>query len=93
MAVKLEYILKRNNSDLRTFIVKNKLTSYKMLLEYCKQRKFSPCTEKEFKDSLPISKVSVKKKDEQKSDRVEKSVGRKTSPTQKKEKSRSRTKS
>ena len=33
MTIKLEYILKRNKSNLETFIRKNKLTSYKELLE------------------------------------------------------------
>ena len=48
MSIKLEYILKRNNSNLQTFVKKNKLTSYALLLEYCETRKFLPCTEEEY---------------------------------------------
>ena len=50
MSIKLEYILKRNKSDLKTFIQKNKLTSYHRLLEYCESRKFIPCSEEEYNE-------------------------------------------
>ncbi len=39
MSIKLEYILKRNKSNLKTFIKKNKLTTYQDLVEYCETRK------------------------------------------------------
>lgn len=55
--IKLDYILKRNKSNIKTFCLKNKLTSYSLLLEYCKQRKFIPCTEEEFKKSIAIHSV------------------------------------
>tara|TARA_B100001093_G_scaffold520343_1_gene614876 strand:- start:5632 stop:5928 length:297 start_codon:yes stop_codon:yes gene_type:complete len=48
MSIKLEYILKRNKSNLKTFIQKNRLTSYQRLLEYCESRKFIPCAEEEY---------------------------------------------
>jgi len=48
MSIKLDYILGRNKSNLKTFIAKNKLTSYEQLLEYCEMRRFIPCTEDEY---------------------------------------------
>ena len=48
MSIKLEYILKRNKSNLETFVKKNKLTSYQRLLEYCESRRFIPCSEEEY---------------------------------------------
>ena len=48
MSIKLEYILRRNKSNLEIFIKKNKLTTYQKLLEYCDSRKFIPCTEEEY---------------------------------------------
>ena len=50
MSIKLEYILKRNKSNLKLFIQKNKLTSYQRLLEYCESRKFIPCSEEEYNE-------------------------------------------
>jgi dsDNA-binding SOS-regulon protein len=50
MSIKLEYILKRNKSNLKIFIQKNKLTTYDKLLEYCDSRKFIPCTENEYEE-------------------------------------------
>jgi hypothetical protein len=58
--IKLDYILKRNKSNIKTFCLKNKLTSYSLLLEYCKQRKFIPCTEEEFKKSTALQPVKSK---------------------------------
>ena len=48
MSIKLDYILKRNKSNLEFFVRKNKLTTYQFLLEYCESRKFIPCTEEEY---------------------------------------------
>tara|TARA_R110000787_G_C13333348_1_gene437563 strand:- start:406 stop:705 length:300 start_codon:yes stop_codon:yes gene_type:complete len=48
MSIKLDYILRRNKSNLKTFVAKNKLTSYEQLLEYCEMRRFIPCTEAEY---------------------------------------------
>jgi hypothetical protein len=50
MSIKLEYILKRNKSNLKIFIKKNKLTTYQELLEYCDSRKFIPCAEEEYNE-------------------------------------------
>ena len=50
MSIKLEYILRRNKSNLAEFIQKNKLTTYQRLIEYCDSRKFIPCTEEEFNE-------------------------------------------
>ena len=50
MSIKLEYILRRNKSNLAKFIQKNKLTTYQRLIEYCDSRKFIPCTEEEFNE-------------------------------------------
>ena len=50
MSIKLEYILKRNKSNLETFVKKNKLTTYQKLLEYCDSRKFIPCSEEEYNE-------------------------------------------
>ena len=54
MNIKLEYILKRNKSNLRMFIKKNKLTSYEELLEYCAIRKFIPCTESDYNLTVEV---------------------------------------
>lgn len=50
MSIKLEYILKRNKSNLKIFIQKNKLTTYDKLLEYCDSRKFIPCSKNEYEE-------------------------------------------
>jgi hypothetical protein len=73
MSIKLEYILKRNKSNLKTFIEKNKLTSYNELVEYCKTRKFIPCTESEY---TSVVQVKLEAKNEPK-------VNREVSETQK----------
>ena len=77
MSVSLEKILKRNKSNLLTFIAKNKLTSYDSLVEYCKMRGFIPCEESEYKAVLPKEKKNEVKK-----------PSRKNSSTQKKRKPR-----
>ena len=77
MSVKLENILKRNKSNLSTFIFKNKLTSYDKLVEYCKVRGFIPCEESEYILRMPKEKKNEIKK-----------PSRKNSNTQKKRKSR-----
>ena len=61
MSIKLEYILSRNKSDLKTFIKKNKLTSYEELLEYCMSRSFIPCTESVYN---LIAEVKLESKNE-----------------------------
>ena len=48
MNISLAHVLKRNKSNLKTFIEKNKLTTYERLLEYCESRRFIPCTEEEY---------------------------------------------
>ena len=77
MAIKLEYILKRNKTDLYTFITKNKLTTYNKLVEYCSIRGFIPCKESEYFEQLPKEKKDEVKK-----------PSRKNSSTQKKRKPR-----
>ena len=52
MSINLEYILKRNKSNLKIFIAKNRLTTYKGLLEYCESRKFIPCTEEVYNEAV-----------------------------------------
>ena len=52
MSIKLDYILKRNRSNINIFITKNKLTSYLSLVEYCKSRRFIPCTEEEYNEAV-----------------------------------------
>ena len=59
MNIKLDYIIRRNKSSLEVFIQKNKLTSYQRLLEYCKTRKFIPCSEEEYNKAAKIAEVSV----------------------------------
>ena len=78
--VKLNYILERNNSNITVFCLKNKLTSYKLLLEYCEKRKFIPCTEEDY------IIATGKEKNEEK-------LERKASKPQKKRKTRSSSKS
>lgn len=75
MSIKLDYILKRNKSNLKIFIAKNRLTSYKQLLEYCDTRKFIPCTEADY-DLVVGVKPKLELKNEEK-------VSRKVSKTQK----------
>lgn len=82
MSIKLEYILKRNKSNLKIFIKKNKLTTYQKLLEYCESRKFIPCAESEYDE--------VVKKDLDQNET--KKVSRKTSKTQEPKKRRYRRK-
>ena len=77
MSVQLNVVLKRNKSNLKQFILKNKLTSYPSLVEYCERRSFIPCSEEEYNE------VAVK----------EKKDDRKNSNTQKKRKSRTSGKS
>ena len=77
MSIKLEYILSRNRTNLKTFIDKNTLTTYEKLVEYCDYRGFFPCDEETY------SKVVGK------SEKVnERKVRRKTSGTQKPKKTR-----
>ena len=52
MNISLSHVLKRNKSNLKTFIEKNKLTTYKRLLEYCESRKFIPCTEEDYNQTV-----------------------------------------
>ena len=82
MSIKLEYILKRNKSNLKSFIQKNKLTSYQRLLEYCESRKFIPCSEEEYNE--------IEKKEPVYDER--KSVSRSASKTQEPKKRRYRRK-
>ena len=51
MPTDLSYIIKRNKTSLKTFIDKNRLTSYAELVEYCRQRNFVPCDEEEYIDA------------------------------------------
>jgi hypothetical protein len=71
MSVQLNVVLKRNKSNIKNFILKNKLTSYLALVEYCKGRNFIPCSEEEYKDAIP--KVPIKeKKNERKNSNTQK---------------------
>ena len=63
MSIKLEYILKRNRSNLQKFIKKNKLTTYQGLLEYCESRKFIPCTECEYNEIVKKEPVQDGRKE------------------------------
>ncbi len=62
MSIKLEYILKRNKSNLKVFIQKNKLTSYQRLLEYCESRRFIPCSEEEYNQVVKKEPVQNERK-------------------------------
>lgn len=72
MAIKLENILKRNKSDLSTFIRKNKLTTYNSLVEYCISRGFIPCEESEYKLNMPKEKKDDDKKPSRKNSNPQK---------------------
>ena len=78
--IKLNYILRRNRINIKKFCNKNKLTSYELLLEYCKERQFIPCTEEEYNEANGLKITNEEK------------VERKTGKTQKR-KTRSRSKS
>ena len=96
MPVSLDYILKRNKSNLLKFIKKNRLTSYQLLLEYCEQRKFIPCEKSEYEEAYKKvytdAKVGSETKDAIKSSKTSRSANRKTSETQKPKKRRYRRK-
>ena len=86
MAIKLDYILKRNKNTLVTFITKNKLTSYFDFIQYFRKRNLIPCEKDEFEIALSklsknsttvASKSEVKNVHQSKPER--KKVGRKTS--------------
>ena len=63
MPISLDIVLKKNKSNLKTFIKKNKLTSYSSLVEYCQGRNFVPCSEEDFKKELDVKeKANVNKK-------------------------------
>ena len=81
MPTNLSYIIKRNKTSLKTFIDKNRLTSYAELVEYCRQRNFVPCDEEEY-----INVVGSKNEKKEK-------LERKTSVPQKKRKTRTSSKS
>ena len=80
MSIHLSVVLKRNKSDIKKFILKNKLTSYLALVEYCQRRNFIPCTEEEYNNAISQKSTNKKKND------------RKNSNTQKKRKPRSSSK-
>ena len=77
---KLEAALRRNNTTLKDFIQKNKLTSFKFLLEFCEQRGLIPCSEIEYNKVIENVKKSKQKS------------SRKAGSTQKKRKSRTSSK-
>lgn len=58
---KLEAALRRNNTTLKEFIQKNKLTSYKSLLEFCHQRGLIPCSENEYNEVIENVKKTKSK--------------------------------
>ena len=82
MSIKLDYIIKRNKSSLETFVLKNRLTTYQDLIEYCASRKFIPCTEEEYNKVVLKEEVQNERK----------KVSRKTSKTQEPKKRRYRRK-
>ena len=65
MSRKLEIVLKRNKTTLKKFILKNRLTSYESLLEYCGSKNLIPCTQEEFN----INKNHVNKEEKEKPNR------------------------
>lgn len=95
MAIKLDYILKRNKNTLDIFITKNKLTSYDDLIQYCRKRNFTPCEKEDFEATLSrLSKDSntdvleSKVKNVHQKKPKESKVGRKTSQTREPKKRR-----
>ena len=82
MSIKLEYILRRNKTNLKVFIDKNKLTSYERLIEYCEYRGFIPCDLQEY------NKAANHKDDKLEETKDERKVRRQTSKTQKTKKTR-----
>jgi len=67
MPIQLNIILKRNKIDIKQFVLKNKLTSYLTLVEYCKSRNFIPCTEEEYYEV-----INEEKKDDRKNSNAQK---------------------
>ena len=96
MPVELEYILRRNKSNLKSFIIKNKLTSYQLLLEYCERRKFTPCNLSEYEKAYKLidsgKKVKSEAKNANESTEAVKTKRRTVSETQKPKKRRYRRK-
>ena len=86
MSIDLKYLLKRNKSSIKEFIIKNKLDTYENLLEYCNRRKILPISEEEYNLEKPKKDEPVEKQAEKKV------VKRKTSSTQTKSTRRNRSK-
>ena len=69
--VELNYILRRNKSNIENFCTKNRLTSYDLLLEYCREHRFIPCTEKEYNEANGL-KITDEEKVERKTRKTQK---------------------
>ena len=87
MSIQLNVVLKRNKSNIKTFILKNKLTSYLTLVEYCKGRNFIPCTEEEYNNAIPKTPINEKKNERKNSNTQKK---RKVRPSNKRKQSTQR---
>jgi hypothetical protein len=66
MTVKLETLLQRNKINLKSFIAKNKITSYEDIIIFCEKRNYLPCTLDEYNLASPkeekVENVKKKKK-------------------------------
>ena len=69
--LELNYILRRNKSNIKKFCDKNRLTSYDLLLEYCGIRQFIPCTEEEYNEANGL-KINHEEKVERKTRKTQK---------------------
>jgi len=65
VSIDLLHVLRRNKSDLKTFINKNNLKSYDLFLKYCHGRKFIPCTKEEYEEAKGVKKESKQTKPEE----------------------------
>jgi hypothetical protein len=92
--VSLEYVLSKNGINLVGFLNKNKIKSYESLEEYCRKRNMLPISIEEYlKVFPPEDKKEIELGKNVKSKKAKsKNTSRKTSTTQKKRPTRSRSK-
>ena len=85
MSINLRHLLKRNRSNMETFILKNKLSTYELFYKYCVSRRIKPgITEDEynsqygklFKEEITNVKTTSKQKEKAKQTKVKRNVSK-----------------
>ena len=88
MSISLKYLLERNKTNLRTFLISNDINSYSALLDYCKAKGCSPVDEEAFNACLPPKvlppvEIKVPLKNEKSAPEKKKSTPRRATTTSK----------